>query len=405
MAISPFIATINQVCDEKGLDRDTVVKIIESALAAAYRKDYGKPKQVIRAKLNEEDLTKTDMFQVFVVVKNTPEEGDEEFDENNQIKLTDAKKIKKGIKVDDEIEIPLPHKENFGRIAAQTAKQVIIQRLQEAERSILYTEFKEKENHLINGTVQQVEGNDIIVNLGKINAIMPQKEQIPGENYYVGQRIKIYVSGVEESSRGPRVIVSRSNPKLISELFAMEVPEINTGTVAIKDIAREAGSRTKISVLATQEGLDPVGSCVGQRGIRVQAVLAEVGDEKIDIILWDDSTEKYIANALSPAKVDKIKLDKKNKKATVYVPGDQLSLAIGKNGQNVRLASKLTGWSIDIEKTAEKKKAKSDDKTELENTEPLNAKEIVDNKTQEKTPKNKSENKKSAKKTSKKSKK
>ena len=351
MAISPFTATINQVCDEKGLDRDTVIKIIEAALAAAYRKDYGKPKQIIKAKLNEDDLGKTEMFQVFDVVENDTEE----FDEANQILLKDAKKIKKNIKVGDEIENDLPQKENFGRIAAQTAKQVIIQRLQEAERNMLFMEFKNKENHLVNGIVQQVEGNDIIINLGKINALMPLKEQMPGENYYVGQRIKVYVSGVEESSRGPGVIVSRAHPKLISELFTMEVPEINAKTVEIKDIAREAGSRTKISVLAHQDGLDPVGSCVGQRGIRVQAVLAEINEEKIDIILWDENTEKYIANALSPAKVDKIKIDKGNKKAVVYVPEDQLSLAIGKNGQNVRLASKLTGWNIDIEKTILKK--------------------------------------------------
>ena len=382
MAISPFTATINQVCDEKGLDRDTVIKIIESALAAAYRKDYGRPKQVIHAKLNEEDLAKTDMYQVFVVVEN--DFPDEEFDENNQMRLSEAKKINKKAKVGDEIEIKLPSEEKFGRIAAQTAKQVIIQRLQEAERNMLYSEFKEKESHLINGTIQQVEGNDIIVNLGKINAIMPKKDQIPGENYYAGQRLKVYVAGVEESSRGPRVIVSRSNAKLISELFTMEVPEINAGTVVIKDIAREAGARTKISVTATQEGLDPVGSCVGQRGIRVQAVLAEIGEEKIDIILWDKDIIKYISNALSPAKVDEIKINEPAKKAVVYVPNDQLSLAIGRNGQNVRLASKLTGWSIDIEKTEEKKETKED----TEEGKPENSK-TVKKQSKEKTVKTK----------------
>lgn len=351
MAISAFAAAINQVCDEKGLDRKTVIETIEAALAAAYRKDYGKPKQVIRAKLNEDDLSKTEMYQIYSIIGK-----DEEMEnENYQMFLKDAKKIKKSTKVGDEIEIKLTPHSDFGRIAAQTAKQVIIQRLQEAERDILFKEFKDKEGSLINATVQQVEGGDIVVNLGKINAIMPHKEQIPGENYYSGQRLKVYVVGVEESSRGPRILVSRSHPKLISELFALEVPEIASNTVEIKDSAREPGSRSKVSVIANQESLDPVGSCVGQRGIRVQAVLAEIGDEKIDIILWDKETEKYIANALSPAKVDKIKLDKKNKKATVYVPNDQLSLAIGKNGQNVRLASKLTGWSIDIEKTPEKK--------------------------------------------------
>lgn len=356
MAISPFVAALNQVCDEKGLDKDTVIKTVEAALAAAYRKDYGKPKQIIKAKLNETDITKTDMFQIYNVIDNDTEMEDEQ----NQMFLKDAKKIQKSIKIGEELEIQLPPKENFGRIAAQTAKQVIIQRLQEAERDMLYMEFKDKEGQLINGSVQQVEGSDIVVNLGKINAIMPQKEQIPGENYYAGQRLKVYVVGVEESSRGPRVLVSRSHASLIAGLFAMEVPEISTGAVEIKDIAREAGSRTKISVTATQEGLDPVGSCVGQRGMRVQSVLAEIGEEKIDIILWNEKTEKYIANGLSPAKVDNIKLEQKNKKAIVYVPEDQLSLAIGKNGQNVRLASKLTGWSIDIEKSPEENTDKSD---------------------------------------------
>src|SRR3990167_5539796 len=362
MAISPFTAALNQVCDEKGLDRDIVIQTVEAALAAAYRKDYGKPKQIIRAKLNEDDLTKTDMFQVFAVIGNKEEMEDEQ----NQMFLKDAKKIEKGIRTGEELEIPLEPHENFGRIAAQTAKQVIIQRLQEAERDMLFHEFKDKEGELINGNIQQVEGNDIIVNLGKINAIMPIKEQIPGENYYVGQRLKIYVVGVEESSRGPRVLVSRAHPKLISGLFMSEVPEISSGTVEIKDIAREACARTKISVTANQEGLDPVGSCVGQRGIRVQAVLAEIGVEKIDIILWNEKTEKYIANALSPAKVEKIKLNKKEKKALVYVPDDQLSLAIGKNGQNVRLASKLSGWGIDIEKAKETKSKdpKKEDKVE-----------------------------------------
>lgn len=366
MAISPFAAAINQVCDEKGLDRDVVIKTIEAALAAAYRRDYGTPRQIIRAKLNEEDLSKTEMFQVYNVIANSEEIEDEA----SQMKLADAKKIDKKIKAGEELQIKLPHHDNFGRIAAQTAKQVIIQRLQEAERDMLYDEFKDKEGELMNGVIQQIEGSDIIVNLGKINAIMPHNEQIPGENYFTGQRLRIYVVGVEESARGPKILVSRSNPGLITGLFAMEVPEIPAKTVEIKGISREAGSRSKMSVIANQEGLDPVGSCVGQRGIRVQAVLAEIGNEKIDIILWDKDIEKYIANALSPAKVDKIKISKKDKKAVVYVPEDQLSLAIGKNGQNVRLASKLTGWSIDIEKTPEKKtkKAKKDKEAESEET-------------------------------------
>ena len=376
MPISAFTAALNQVCDEKGLDKSTVIQTVEAALAAAYRKDYGAPKQIIRAKLNEDDLTKTEMFKIFSIIDNKEEMEDEE----NQMFLKDAKKIKKGVKVSEELEIALPQKENFGRIAAQTAKQVIIQRLQEAERDMLYKEFKDKEGQLMNGNIQQVEGNDIIVNLGKINAIMPGKEQIPGENYYVGQRLKVYLVGVEESSRGPRVLVSRAHPQLIAGLFESEVPEINAETVVIKDIAREAGARTKISVTANQDGLDPVGSCVGQRGIRVQAVLAEIGDEKIDIILWDETPEKYIANALSPAKVDNIKINKKEKQAVVYVPEDQLSLAIGKNGQNVRLASKLSGWSIDIEKTKEEPKEKPLDKDQIEDKDSTEKTEIKDKK-------------------------
>ncbi len=355
MAISQFEAALNQVCDEKGLTKEMVISTVEAALAAAYRKDYGEPSQVIRAKLNLDDLTQSKMFQVFAVVKKADLK-----DEQREIELSKAKKIKKDAKVDDEILIELPQHAEFGRIAAMTAKQVIIQRLQEAERQMIFNEFKEKEGKLINGVIQQIEGPAVIVNLGKINGLLLPTDQIPNEKYFVGQRLKIYVVGVEESARGPRVIVSRSRAEFIKSLFELEVPEITAGTVTIEGIAREAGNRTKMSVLAHQEGLDPVGSCVGQRGIRVQAVLAEIGEEKIDIILYDTDPEKYISQALSPAKVDKIKLNKKEKKASVYVKEDQLSLAIGKNGQNVRLASKLTGWSIDIEKLEPVKNKKGD---------------------------------------------
>lgn len=357
MTLSPFMVALAQLCDEKGLPKETVVKTVESALAAAYRKEYGNSREIVRAELNEEDLAKTKMFQVFNVVE------DEEFkDENNQMKLADAKKHKKKAKIGDEIVISLPPKSDFGRIAAQTAKQVIVQRLQEAERNMLLDEFKGKEGQLVNGTIQQVDGNNVIVNLGRINALMPTYDQIRNERYYSGQRLKVYVVKVEESNRGPRIIISRSHPDLIKGLFASEVPEIASGTVEIKGIAREAGSRTKMAVYTEQEGLDPVGSCVGQRGIRVQAVLAEIGEEKIDIILWDKDTQTYISNALSPAKISKITLNKKQKKAKVYVSEDQLSLAIGRNGQNVRLASKLTGWGIDIVKAGDDKQKKTKSK-------------------------------------------
>lgn len=348
MALSPFMAALNQVCDEKGLPRETVVETVEAALAAAYRKDYGSTNQLIRAKLDEEDIAQTQVFRVFTVVKKTELE-----DEHTQMLLSDAKKLKKDAKIGDEILIPLPHQESFGRIAAQTAKQVIIQRLREAERDMLYQEFKDKEGTVVTGQVQQIEASDIIVNLGKINAIMLPSGQIPGEHYHIGQRLKVYVLGVEESTRGPRVLVSRTDAGLIQGLFINEVPEMTAGTVEIKAITREAGSRTKMAVTANQPGLDPVGSCVGQRGVRVQGVLAEIGDEKIDIVLWDIDPGKFIAHALSPAKVTEVQIDEKLRKAQVVVPEDQTSLAIGRGGQNVRLASKLTGYSIDIDKSGD----------------------------------------------------
>lgn len=346
MSLSPFMAAINQICDEKGLPQELVIDTVEAALAAAYRKDYGHSRQVVRAKLNEEDIAQSEMFQVFTVVKKSEFE-----DEHTQLLVADAKKIKKDAKIGDEILVPMPHQEAFGRIAAQTAKQVIIQRLREAERDLLYQEFKDKEGMVMTGQVQQIEANDVIINLGKINAIMLPSGQIPNERYYIGQRLKIFVVGVEESTRGPRVLVSRTDAGLIKGLFTNEVPEIAAGSVEIKAITREAGSRTKMAVMAHQPGLDPVGSCVGQRGVRVQGVLSEIGEEKIDIILWDDDVRKFIANALSPAKVTEVNINEELRKTQVIVPEDQTSLAIGRGGQNVRLASKLTGYSIDIEKT------------------------------------------------------
>jgi N utilization substance protein A len=346
MVTSPFSEAINHICEEKGLERAIVVDAVEAALAAAYRKDYGSPHWVVRSTLNETDITKTTMRRIYAVVKK-----DELEDEDQQLPLAEARKLKPGVKVGEEVEVELPVHADFGRIAAQTAKQVIIQRLQEAERTMLYTEYKSHEGQLLNGTIQQVEGRDVVVNLGKINAIMPQAEQVRQEHYYGGQRVKVYVVGVEETSRGPRVIVSRAHPQFIAQLFELEVPEIQSGTVTIEGIAREAGSRTKLAVAAHQDGLDPVGSCVGQRGIRVQAVLAELGDEKIDIILHDPNRERFIANALSPASVDRIEIDAPSGRARVFVPNDQLSLAIGKGGQNVRLAGKLVGLNLDIERT------------------------------------------------------
>jgi N utilization substance protein A len=342
MAISPFVAAINQISDEKGLPREMVIEAVEAALAAAYRKDYGHPDDIIRARLSEESAD-VEMSQVIIVVP------DEEFEnERNQLSVSEAKKQGLEVEVGDEVVYPLEPQKDFGRIAAQTAKQVIIQRIREAEREILFSEFKDKEHKVVTGSVQQIEGDSVLINLGKMTAIMLPSDQIPNEHHYVGQRLKVFVTGVEESPRGPRVLVSRTHPELVAQLFAQEVPEIQSEAVEIKSISREAGSRTKIAVWANQPGIDPVGSCVGGRGARVQAVLAELPNEKIDIVLWDEDSITFITNALSPAKVEKVQLFADSKKALVSVPEDQLSLAIGRAGQNVRLASRLSGWSIDI---------------------------------------------------------
>lgn len=342
MAISPFMAAINQIADEKGLPRDAVIEAVEAAIAAAYRKDYGNPDNVIRAKFNEENES-WEIFQVHTVV------ADEEFEnDQNQMTLEEAHKHDKNAEIGDEIVQPLEPHADFGRIAAQTAKQVIIQRIREAEREILFNEFKDKEHMVVTGSVQQIDGDQVFINLGKMSALMLPSDQMPNEHYYVGQRLKVYVAGVEETLRGPRVVVSRAHPQLVAQLFEQEVPEMQSGAVEVKAISREAGNRTKIAVTATQPGIDPVGSCVGGRGARVQAVLAELGNEKIDIVLWDEDATQFITHALSPAAVESVRLFADSKKALVTVPEDQLSLAIGRAGQNVRLASRLTGWSIDI---------------------------------------------------------
>lgn len=346
MALSPFMAAIQQICAEKGISEDRVIETVEAALAAAYRKDFGTPSQNIRVVLDREsgDISNFKVQQVFAVV-----ETEEEIEDNErEILLEDAKKLSKDAEIGGEATINLPHQDDFGRIAAQTAKQVIVQRLREAERDVLFEEFKDKEHVLLNGTIQQMEMDNAIVSLGKVNGIMPPREQIKGEFYTTGQRVKVFVKEVGESNRGPQIIVSRSDARFIKELFSLEVPEIQAGTVEIKTISREAGSRTKMAVMATNPSLDPVGSCVGQRGARVQAVLSEIGEEKIDIILWDEDADQFIRNALSPAKVRELQIDTERMHANVHVDNDQLSLAIGRGGQNVRLASKLTGYTLDI---------------------------------------------------------
>ena len=438
-SLGQFSSAIAQICEEKGIDKDKVIASIEAALAAAYKKDYGKKGQIILAKMDEH-TSETSFKQLKEVVDETtrtieeeyiPEEvhqvpehavkskevierhserprvgedGEEinlpKFNSERDVLLEDAKKVIDDIKVGDYIEYSLDVQDQYGRIASQTAKQVIIQKIREAEREAMYEEFKGREGELINGTVQRIESGRVFIDLGKSVGVLFQSEQIPGETYRVGQRLKLYIDKVDSDPRSLGIVLSRKHPQLLVKLFELEVPEIFAGTVEIKAVAREAGMRSKIAVVSHEEGIDPVGSCVGQKGTRVQAIIDELHGEKIDIIEWEDNPEEMITQALSPAKVIKVELlegsqgdtednvdddqekvstkkdkeeeaevvesdkekgeDKKGeeegvseeeneKKAIAYVKADQLSLAIGKRGQNVRLAAKLTGWDINVE--------------------------------------------------------
>lgn len=369
--LGEFGSAVMQIADEKGISKDRVLEVVEAALAAAYKKDYGKKGQVIHSKFDEVSKTASFFLVKEVVDETTREfveisedeeemseveepvvEGDEDrlprFNPERDMTLEEAKKIKKDAALGDLIELPLPPYDEFGRVAAQTAKQVIIQRIREAERQSMFDEYKEKEGQVVNGTVQRVEGRNVFVDLGKSVGVLFPSEQIEGENYRVGQHVKVYLVRVESDTKGPGLLLSRTHPEMVRHLFSLEVPEIFTGTVEIKAVAREAGSRTKIAVFSSEEGVDPIGSCVGQKGTRVQTIIDALGGEKIDIIEWNEDTKKFISAALSPAKVLSVELFEEEKRAVVTVPDDQLSLAIGKRGQNVRLAAKLTGWKIDV---------------------------------------------------------
>jgi len=331
---------IKTIAEEKNLDESVVQEVVEQALAAAYRRDYGDREQEVRVTMN---LNNGDVDAYI-----TKEIVDEVEDEFMQISQKDASVMRKNAKVGETIEI---HQkvESFGRVAAQTAKQVILQRLREAEREIVMAEYEDKIGTVINGLVGRVEGNIVRMELGKAQAIMPKSEQIQGERYYPGQRLKVYLKDVERGFRGPQLVVSRGSAEFVEWLFRAEVPEMDSGAVSIKAIAREAGVRSKIAVASTVQGVDPVGTFVGGHGTRVNAVMSEVGEqEKIDIVVWDDDLKTFIASALSPTKVNRVEIHEEAKKAGVYVDEDQLSIAIGKSGQNVRLASKLTGYDIDI---------------------------------------------------------
>ena len=336
---SDFYTAIAQIAAERGIPREAVLSSVEHALKTVYRKMANTEEEV-----SVEIETGTGNMRVFVHKRVVAELGE---DPTNEITLAEALTYAPNAQVGDEIRIEKTP-ENFGRIAAQTAKQVVLQRIRDYERDTVYEEFQDKQGEVLNGTVQRADARAVIVELGKAEAVMPAREQVPTERYRPGQRVKVLLVEVNKDPRGPQLIVSRSHPGLIRRLFEMEVPEIFSGAVEIMEVAREPGLRSKVAVAARQEKVDPVGSCVGVRGVRIQNIVNELYGEKIDVIEWAPDTAQFIANALSPAKPSSVTLDEANKVATVIVPTEQMSLAIGKEGQNARLAFKLTGWRIDI---------------------------------------------------------
>ena len=341
MDFKQLATAIQAIAEEKNLPEDTVKEVVEQALAAAYRRDYGDREQEVRVNMNL-NTGEVDAYVSKEVVEDVESEAYE-------LSLAQAKVMKKDAVLGDVIEV---HEkvESFGRVAAQTAKQVILQRLREAEREIVLAEYEDKIGGIVNAMVARVEGNIVRLELGKAQGIMPRSEQIQGERYYPGQRIKAYLKDVERGVRGPQLVLSRGNKEFMELLFRAEVPEMESGAVEIKNIAREAGVRSKVAVASAVQGVDPVGTFVGGHGTRVNAVVGEIGEqEKIDIVVFSDDTEQYIMQALSPTKVNRVVIDESSKRAKVYVPEDQLSIAIGRGGQNVRLASKLVGYELDIE--------------------------------------------------------
>ncbi len=389
--MSDITNAIKQLCDEKNLDYASVVSAIELALAAAYRKDYGERNQNIRVKFDQ-NTGKSLIFDVKTVVENLPAEEEEEmlknlynpnqkelrkeefrqefrpevvreedseeggkkkFNPKTDIQIKEAGILKHDAQVGEEIVTDLPIPESYGRMAAQTAKQVIIQKLREMERDMIFGEFKNKEREVVSGVVQRREGRFVFVDLGKAIGLLPAEEQIYNENYNIGDRVKVFIKEVREGHKGPEIILSRRSEEILRKVFYLEIPEVANGTVEIKSVAREAGSRSKVAIYTESDNVDPVGSCVGQRGSRIQTIISELGGEKIDIIEYNEEPAKFIANALAPAKVASLELNEEEHKAIVKVTSDKLSLAIGKNGQNVRLAARLTGWKIDIIESTE----------------------------------------------------
>jgi N utilization substance protein A len=336
---SDFLLAITQLSAEKNLPREIVLKAVEAALISAYKKDSFATDQNISVKIDPTT------GQVKVWAEKTVVE--QPSDTHHEISLDEALRAKSDVQIGDAIEVEATPR-NAGRIAAQTAKQVILQRLHEAEHSAIFEEYADKEGDIFTGLVQRIEPRQIFIDLGRTEAILPAVEQVRNERYRVGQRLKVYLLEVAQTNKGPRVIVSRSHPSLVRRLFELEVPEVFNGIVEIKAIAREAGYRSKVAVAARQDGIDPVGCCVGLRGIRIQNIVNELGGEKLDVVMWSPDVSLFITSALSPAQVLSVEPDEENGIATVVVPDKQLSLAIGKEGQNARLAARLTGWRIDI---------------------------------------------------------
>ncbi|MDD4901277.1 MAG: transcription termination factor NusA [Patescibacteria group bacterium] len=430
--MSEITNAIKQICEEKNLSYEAVLETIESALAAAYRKDFGEKNQNIKVEFDPE-AAKSKVFDMKTVVEDMPEieeaEGDDgttelksgdgggqeddkktkksenkktedhakekdikdakleagvagveagagmttgetpaeeerKFNPKTELQIKDAKLIKKTAKVGDVIKTKLAVPAEYGRMAAQTAKQVIIQKLREAERGMIFSEFKDKENEVLAGVVQRREGRVVLVDLGKTAGVLPAEEQIAGERYRLGDRLKVYVKYVGMTPRGPEIVLSRTSDEILKKVFYLEIPEISNGLVEIKAVAREAGNRSKVAVMANGENVDPIGSCVGQRGSRIQTIISELGGEKIDIIEYNEDAAKFIAHALAPARVLSVELNQEEKRAVAKVAEDQLSLAIGREGQNVRLAAKLTGWKLDIvgEKQENNKTTKQENK-------------------------------------------
>jgi N utilization substance protein A len=388
--MSEISTAIKQLCEEKNLDYQAVISAVELALAAAYRKDYGERNQNIHVKFDPTTGT-SQIFDLKTVVDNLPEQeeaemlqnlynpniqelrkeemrsefarpaleiepeedGKKKFNPKTDIQIKEAQILKHDAQIGEEILTDLPVPESYGRMAAQTAKQVIIQKLREMERDMIFSEFKGKEREVVSGVVQRREGRFVFVDLGKAIGLLPAEEQIYTERYNPNDRVKVFIKEVREGNKGPEIILSRRAEEILRKVFYLEIPEIANGLVEIKSVAREAGSRSKVAIWTDADNVDPVGSCVGQRGSRVQTIISELGGEKIDIIEYNEDPAHFIANALAPAKVISIELDNAEHKAIVKVSPDKLSLAIGKAGQNVRLAARLTGWKIDIIEASE----------------------------------------------------